>query len=86
MTYLWPQVGFYDDGEQGDNGWEAEGFVLTANRVPQSFAVYAIEIGADAKVTKIDLDDANRGSLNVSRLEDLGRACDCGGGDGPRRN
>ena len=66
-----PQVGFYDDGEQGDNGWEAEGFVLTDNRVPQSFAVYAIEIGADAKVTKIDLDDANRGSLNVSRLEDL---------------
>ena len=66
-----PQVGFYDDGEQGDNGWEPEGFVLTDNRVPQSFAVYAIEIGSDAKVTKIDLDDANRGSLNVSRLEDL---------------
>ena len=66
-----PQIGFYDDGAQGDNGWEAEGFVLTDNRVPQSFAVYAIEIGADAKVTKIDLDDANRGSLNVSRLEDL---------------
>ena len=66
-----PQIGFYDDGRQGANGWEAQGFALTDNRVPQSFAVYAIETGAETKVTKLDLDDANRGSLTVSRLEDL---------------
>ncbi len=66
-----PQIGFYDDGNQGHNGWETQGFALTDNRVPQSFAVYAIETGAETKVTKMDLDDANRGSLDVSRLEDL---------------
>ena len=66
-----PQIGFFDDGEQGDNRWEADGFVLTDNRVPQRFSVHAIEIGAETKVTKLDLDAANRGSLDVSRLEDL---------------
>ena len=66
-----PQIGFHDDGRQGDNGWEAEGFALTDNRVPQTFAVYAIEMGDEAKVTKMDLDEANQGSLTVPGLEDL---------------
>ena len=66
-----PQIGFYDDGNQGHNGWEPQGFALTDNRAPQSFSVYAIEIGGETKVTKMDLDEANRGNLTVSRLEDL---------------
>ena len=66
-----PQIGFHDDGRQGANGWDAQGFALTDNRVPQSFAVYAIEIGGETKVTKVHLDDTNQGSLTVSRLEDL---------------
>ena len=67
-----PEIGFFDDVESGDNGWQAEGFVRIDNVLPQHFLAQVLEIGADgnASVTPIPLDETNYGTLTVSGLGD----------------
>jgi len=38
-----PEIGFFDDVETPDAGWEARGFVRMDNRVPQKFTVQVID-------------------------------------------
>jgi hypothetical protein len=66
-----PEIGFYDDMENGDNGWQAEGFVRMDNLLPQYFLVQVIEMGHDqVRVRSIPLDENNRGSLTLTGLGD----------------
>ena len=65
-----PEVGFSDDG-QGDNGWEADGFLRIDNRVPQDFMVQVIEVGDQNRVREMKLDENNQGEMVINGLEDL---------------
>lgn len=60
-----PQLGFSDDAEHGMGDWQANGFILTDNILPQRFMVQLIEYDSDGKptVTPLRLDDANRGQV-----------------------
>lgn len=42
-----PAIGFFDDAESLDPGWQAEGFVRSHNRVPQHWLVLAITRASD---------------------------------------
>ena len=57
-----PELAFYDDAED-DGGWQANGFVRTANRLPQDYVVQVIEKYVDGKehVRRVSLDDERNG-------------------------
>ncbi|MSQ27941.1 MAG: hypothetical protein EXR51_07370 [Dehalococcoidia bacterium] len=61
-----PEAGFMDDAER-DTGWEAKGFVRTANQLPQPYAVQVLEVGpgGTAKLRSMDLDPSQLGSMTV---------------------
>lgn len=63
-----PEIGFRDDAETGDNGWNARGFALIDNVLPQTFIVQAIEYGATPKVVPIKLDAQNRATYTTKGL------------------
>ncbi len=63
-----PEIGFFDDGEGGLNGWTAEGFVRIDNVLPQRFLVQVLEIGDEITVRPVDLDQANHGTMTISGL------------------
>jgi hypothetical protein len=60
-------IGFVDDVEGDDAGWEARGFVRHNNLMPQDFIVQVIVPGDDGGVTveRMTLDEANSGTLTV---------------------
>lgn len=61
-----PEIGFFDDAEDGDNSWKGEGFARIDNILPQHFIVQAIEFGATPRVVPIQLDGKNRGTYTTS--------------------
>jgi hypothetical protein len=50
-----PQLGYRDDFEEDDPGWQAAGFVRCTNRLPQLFAVQLITLGNEPQVERLDL-------------------------------
>jgi hypothetical protein len=64
-----PEAGLYPS----DGGWQAEGFVLTGNRVAQEYVVQVIQTGAPNRVTVLTLDAANAGEMVVPSPEAPGR-------------
>ncbi len=69
-----PQIGFQDDVEQGDNGWQAAGFVRTNNTVPQRFLVQLIEKGRETQVRQLPLDANQSGTWDVQLGGDVSEA------------
>ena len=65
-----PEIGFLDSG-MGNEGWNAEGFLRTNNRVPQDYIVQVIEVGDETSVREMALDENNRGEMAISGLEGL---------------
>ncbi len=65
-----PEIGFYDDVENGLNGWLAEGFVRMDNLLRQKFLVQLIEVGADVNIRRLPLDEANRAATTITGLGD----------------
>lgn len=63
-----PEIGFFDDVEGGENGWQSEGFARIDNILPQHFIVQAIEFGATPRVVPVQLDSENRGSYTTQGL------------------
>ncbi len=64
-----PELGFQDDAEQDDNGWQAQGFARIDNVLPQRFIVQAIKFGstsASTQVMRIPLDQTNHGTFTTS--------------------
>jgi hypothetical protein len=55
-----PEIGFSDDGEGADSGWEVDGFVRSSNTVPQSYIVDLVEYGPQTTVRRLQLDGENR--------------------------
>ncbi len=67
-----PEVGLYDDFEQGDGDWSSEGFIRHTNVLPQHFIVQAIMIQDGAyEIKRLDLDSKQRGQWLFSFGEDF---------------
>jgi hypothetical protein len=65
-----PEIGYWDDAEAGDSGWQAAGFARINNILPQRFLVRTVEIGDSLQVRAMTLDQANRGQITVTGLGD----------------
>ena len=65
-----PELGFLDDAST-NQGWTAEGFYRTNNRMSQDFVLHLVEIrGDDVQVTPVALDANNQASLSVTNVDD----------------
>ena len=62
-----PELGYSDDAER-EGGWEARGFALIDNRLPQWYLVQVIEIPEEGPVTvrQLPLDSERTGEVVVS--------------------
>jgi hypothetical protein len=67
-----PEIGYTEDFEEGDGGWEPQGFIRTDNVLPQRYLVQVITWGADETpaVARLELDESQRGTF---RIEGFGR-------------
>lgn len=61
-----PEIGFSDNVENHDSGWQAQGFARTDNTLPQHFIVQAIEFGATPHVVPVQLDAHNHGTYTTA--------------------
>lgn len=68
-----PELGYADDVESGDGGWDAAGWVRHTNVLPQQFIVQLITLndGAPARVERLALDAANRGRVALADAADV---------------
>lgn len=64
-----PEIGFYDDVENGPAEWQAEGFVRIDNILAQEFLVQILEMGPEVRRTILTLDETNRGSYTIDEAE-----------------
>jgi len=58
-------VGYDEDFEAGDGGWEADGFVRLYNQLPQTFRAALIEFGGEPQVTYLTFDGNGRAETPV---------------------
>jgi immune inhibitor A len=65
-----PELGYADDAETGDDGWDGEGFIRTDNILSQRFIVQMVEIGDGTQVQRMALDELQQGRLEVRGLGD----------------
>jgi hypothetical protein len=63
-----PELGYSDDVEEGDGGWQAEGWLRVGDHVPQQFIVQLITTGQETRVRRMALDEQMRGKITVPRL------------------
>jgi hypothetical protein len=63
-----PELGYSDDVEEGDGGWQAEGWLRVGDHVPQEFLVQLITMGQETRVRRMALDEQMRGRMTVPRL------------------
>jgi hypothetical protein len=63
-----PAIGYFDDTEAGDGGWQAAGFARIDNILSQRYVVQAIVLGDQPYVQDVALDEDNRGQLILTDL------------------
>ena len=63
-----PQLGYFDDAESGDGGWQAAGWLRVTAQIPQNFIVQVITFGEEPRVRRMSLDADRFGRLTVSGL------------------
>jgi immune inhibitor A len=61
-----PEIGYADDVESGDGGWQAAGFIRTDNVLPQKYIVQVSEVGGATRIVRVPLDAQNRGSYTIT--------------------
>ncbi len=65
-----PELGFMDDAEQDDGGWEAAGWVRTDNRLPQRWALRLVRVSGDTlQVEPVAVDEQGRASILLNGRE-----------------
>jgi immune inhibitor A len=65
------EIGYLDDGESGKAGWDAAGWVLTDNILPQRWLVQLLKVGPNGvTVQRMDVGADGRGQLAVDKLQD----------------
>lgn len=65
------QLGYFEDFEQSDGGWQAAGFARVENILPQNFRLALITHGAETTVQIIDVPDTNALSIPLSGDDDV---------------
>jgi immune inhibitor A len=65
-----PEIGWSDDAEAVADGWNAEGFVRTDNRLPQQWELRLVrEAGSNTTVETVELDAENRAEIRLNAGE-----------------
>jgi immune inhibitor A len=64
-----PAIGYFDDAEADDGGWETTGFVRMDNVLPQRYVLQVIEMGDEPRVQRMTLDERNHGRLTLTGLD-----------------
>ena len=62
-----------EDLDTASDAWEAEGFILTDNRVRQDYIVQVIQVGEENQVTGLVLDENNTGQMAIAAPQDWER-------------
>jgi hypothetical protein len=63
-----PELGYTDDMEGGDAGWQAQGWVRVSDHVPQNFMVQLITLGPEIGIEQMALDEGMHGTITVAGL------------------
>ncbi|MEP7191000.1 MAG: hypothetical protein ABI901_17560, partial [Roseiflexaceae bacterium] len=62
-----PELKYIDDAEQGDGGWQAQGFVRTTGTLPQTWALRLIRTsGGATSVEHVPVDAQGRASVTLA--------------------
>jgi immune inhibitor A len=62
-----PELSYADGAEQGDAGWQAQGFVRTSGELPQTWALRLIRVsGGAAKVEHVPADAQGRATVTLA--------------------
>jgi hypothetical protein len=65
-----PELGYRDGAEDETGGWEAVGFVRSANMVPVEWIVWLVELAEPTQVTRIALDEVQAAEFEISGFGD----------------
>jgi hypothetical protein len=65
-----PELGYVDDLESGPEGWIAEGFVYSDNRVSQRYLVQLVSLADDIHVYRVPVDETGYGRIELRGLGD----------------
>jgi hypothetical protein len=61
-----PELNYSDDVEQGDGGWEAQGFVRTTAELPQEWTVRLVrQSSAGTTVERVLVDEQGRATVQL---------------------
>jgi hypothetical protein len=63
-----PELGYSYDVEEGEGGWQAEGWVRVTDHVPQEFLVQVLTIGDEPRVERMALNRQMRGTMTIAGL------------------
>jgi len=63
-----PELGYADDVEGGDGGWQAAGWLRVTDLIPQEFLVQVILVGDGVRVERLALDEQMMGTFQVAGL------------------
>jgi hypothetical protein len=69
-----PALDYSEDFENGEGGWEGEGFIRLYNQLPQTYRVVVVELGGETRVTEMELDELNQGEMALSLSGDAEQA------------
>ncbi len=70
-----PELNYKDDVENGDSGWQADGFVRDNNFLPQKWSVQLIKFGRQTTIDQVQLDANGRGQVTLQNFGgDISRA------------
>lgn len=61
-----PELNYTEDFENGEGGWDGQGFVRIDNFLPQQYIVQIIKTGATPTVDRLPLNSNNQGSINLT--------------------
>ncbi len=66
-----PEIGYFDDFEEGPGDWQPEGWLLTNNVLRQRWLVQAIVTGADGRVRveRMEVGPDGQGELRLQQLD-----------------
>ena len=63
-----PEIGFFDDVEAGEGGWQREGFLRLSEPLRQRFELRLVTLGATTEVSEIPLDGQNQAEVALTGL------------------
>lgn len=66
-----PEINYHSDFEDGEDGWDARGFVRIENRLPQTYRISLIRLGDKPEVEYLALSEDQSLSLDINLKEDV---------------